>query len=447
MDLLIKNCKILKPELAEVDIGVKNGRIKEMGRSLSSSAEEVLDAGGKLCFPGFIDTHVHFQDPAVFSSSDFRSESTSALRGGVTTFIDMPTDTPTLSGQAISEKIALGENPHTGSVIDFSLHAGNMTPEAFARMSEMKELGVASFKGFTCDPYKLSEEELSLFLRHTKENRVLAMFHCEDQDILDDARRFVDENDINPKCFLLSRPREAEVGAAKKIVQKAGQTGAEAHAVHISTAEAGNIIASSPLVSGEACLHHLIFTEEDMTSQGVKLKMNPPLRTKGDVEALWGLLENRGLDFVATDHFFVPKSEKDVGLWDSPAGVPGIDASALLTYTQGVVKRNMPLHRFQEIMSEAQARRFGLFPRKGVINVGSDADLVLFDPDAEGNFHSKRDWSPYEGLPVKGRITDVFLRGMHKLVDGEPVLDKETIDGQTASGMFIPRTGPYPEGV
>ncbi len=431
MDTIIKNASIVKPELLTVDIGIEYGRIAAIGNNLPHNAELEIEAAGRIAFPGFIDSHVHFQDKKVFKDTDFRTESEQAILGGITTVVEMPTDSQVAKPTKIRDKIDAIEG--NGTYVDFGLHAGNMNLRALDWMPDAVRIGLTSFKGFTCEPYMMRGPAIDMFMAKAKELDALVMFHCESQNLLSGSSVAKAED------YPASRPRAAEVMAVTQVLGSASRSQAEVHIVHVSTAAAADNVAEHrnwlQNLSAEVCLHHLILDESHIKEQGARLKLNPPLRKKEDVDALWYHLKNRNLDFVASDHFYVPHTRKKGKFSDIPPGVPGVDASALLVYTHGVEKREMTLARYQEVMSESQSKRFGMWPGKGSLEVGSDADIVLFDPKPESRFHTRRDWSPYEAMDVKGEITDVFLRGEHAVAEGE-------ITGNP-TGKYLFRSTPY----
>jgi len=319
-------------------------------------------------------------------------------------------------------------------MIDLALHSGNMTSKAIEDMESMMKEGCTSFKAFTCRPYGMDSQSILAFMKKIKDLGAVAMFHCEDQDALDAVSSI---RMTKPMDFPRTRPREAEIKAMASILAMAEKTLAEVHIVHVSTAEGAELIREYKTtglnnVTAEVCLHHLVFCENDMIEHGAALKINPPLRTKGDNEALWKALADGTLDFAATDHFFVPLHEKNVPIDKAPAGIPGMSALAVMIFSQGVTKGRLTLQRYQEIMAENQAKRFSLFPRKGALTAGSDADIVLLERTGPAKFDPPRGWSPYMNLPVSCRIKYVISAGKMLFQNGQ-------ICNEKARGKYLLR--------
>lgn len=413
MHLLIKNVKVVKPEIQNVEIGIEYEKIVSIKKCHSCSADKEIDGKGMLVFPGFIDAHVHFYDGKALKYSSFRSESYVALSSGITTYIEMPTESEVIKKKEIEEKIKIASKE---SFCDFSIHCGNMRYDKIKYVYDAHSFGIKSFKSFTCDPYRMEYRDIKKLMNKCREIGGIVLVHCEDQDVLDSA-----EKAESPEDYPNSRPSDAEVRAIERIVSLANESKCQTHIVHVSTERGGSLIHGKNLTA-EACLHHLLLTSDDMKKQGANLKINPPLRGKKDVDALWRYLMNDKINFVATDHFYVPKEMKEGDINEVPPGVPGIDAFVPLIYTYGVIKRGMSLSRFQEIMSEEPAKRFFIYPRKGIISVGADADLVIMDIMHRGKFNSDRDWSPYENMEINCRVSKVIMRGKLVAEDGE-VLD------------------------
>lgn len=432
-DLVVRNGTVVNPfSKFQADIGIADGRIVEIAKTIKTSARSI-NADSLFIFPGFIDPHVHIWDPKFLRREDFKSGSTSAAAGGITCFIDMPTDTPLTDPKGIEEKIQTGERQ---SVVDFSLHAGNMTAGDIKNIDSILSLGINSFKSFTCDPYLMEESVMCDLFQKLKEKNAMGMVHCEDNDIIKKhTEKFKAQN--NPMMYPLSRPDIAEVKAIERVCSMAKDNGNRLHIVHISTKDSMEKIKASKneRTSCEVCTHHLMFSRKDMESKGAYLKMNPPLREKLDITALWNGLINGDIHVATTDHFCCLPEEKEVGIWEAPAGVPGIETLVPIILSEGVHKRKMRLERAAQVLSYNAAKIFGLYSMKGEIKTGADADLTIVDMKLikklkSDDLHSKVGWSPYEGMKFKGWPVYGIVRGNVVMENGDVYKNK---------GKFIKR--------
>ncbi len=427
MDLIIKGGRLVTPlTVFMADIGITDGRIERVARTINESTDEVFDAKGKLVFPGMIDPHVHVHDPLppFIDREDFGSATVAAACGGLTTIIEMPTDTPLLGPAAIREKIAAGKDLAN---IDFALHAGNMTPEAIGSIGDMVREGITSFKGFLSPPYKLNDGQVLEFLREVERHDCTALFHCENGEVIDHETELRMKEGDDPVLHSLGRPNIAEEEAVARMCRFAGHTNTKLHVVHVSTREGAQEVArwrTDHAVTGEVCTHHLVFTRDAMREQGPFLKMNPPLRGVDDVHALWTALADGTLDMVATDHFSCFREEKEAGIWEAPSGVPGVETMVPLILSLGVNEGRLTLRRACEVLSTNAAKVFGLYPNKGSLQVGTDADLTIVDLKATkritaDDLHYRIGWTPYEGMTVRGLPVATVVRGKLVAQDGE----------------------------
>ncbi|OYT52028.1 MAG: amidohydrolase [Desulfurococcales archaeon ex4484_204] len=430
--LLIRDAKIplRGNELVEASILVANGRIeliakdpKRLGR-----ADEVIDARGLIAVPGGIDIHAHIYDPDYTHHEDFRSGTAAAAFGGITTVFDMPLRMYVEDRSSLALKVDEGLR---SSYINFAVHAGMMNEDNIGRVRELRDGGVKGFKLFTCRPFRPREE--GTFARVIREvGRVggVTFIHAEDDALLEYLlTEFRRANRGDPLAHHESRPPEAEAIAVRKVAILAKFIGARIHVAHISSAmgaeEVERAKGEGVKLTAETCPHYLYFSLKDVERWGNYLKMNPSLKSRSDVEALWRYLASGVIDAVASDHAPAPRDEKEVGVWDAWGGIPSIETMFPLIYTIGFKKLELiSLERYVEVTSENPARIFNLYPRKGLIQVGSDADIALIDPEmcfkvSPDRLHHKVDWTPFEGLELCGWPRHVLANGKVLIRDRE----------------------------
>jgi allantoinase len=425
MDLVIKNAKLLLDHriVENAGVAVSNGKIVAIAMDPNlPEARSVVDANGSLLMPGAIDVHAHVYDPDYTYREDFSTGSRAAAAGGVTTFIEMPLVSKTLSSLA-EEKIKEGERK---SIVDFSIHAGMITEIGeLKEVKKLAEMGIKSFKVFTCPPFMATYEMISKLSEEASKINGVVVVHAEDNDVLEKGRREVgDRRDIFAHCD--SRPVEAEVKAVKKVVE--GARG-RIHIAHLSSGSAAAEKGRKRGITAETCIQYLIFSREDMEKLGPYLKMTPPLRSKDEVAKLWSCLDQ--IDVVATDHAPGTREEKEVGwsdIWRAWGGIPGLETLLPLTFHEGVMKRRISVFKMIRLLSRNPARIFGL-KNKGCISLGMDADLVIFDQRKEvrissDKMHYKVGWTPYEGMEVRGWPCATFVRGVMVYNNGD-ILDNK----------------------
>jgi len=387
-DLVVKNGRVYTPRgLKDFDVWIKDGKVAALGGP--HRADDEIDAKSMLVLPGIIDAHVHFRDPGPTYKEDWESGSLSAAAGGVTTVIDQPnTDPRTLDARTFELKLDRAKNH---SVVDFCINGGP------GKIKELVKLGVAAIgEIFT---YEHTDAELEKLLKEVEEARVLPTVHAEDGQIIKEmAEKLRGEND--PEVYSTFRPKMTEATAVEKTLSWVQR----AHICHLSTFQGLDLVKDArragKKVSCEVCPHHLLFNRNDYRKQGSFLKMNPPLRDPSDNEALWAGLRDGSIDIVASDHAPHLPEEKKQGIWEAPAGVPGVET--MLPLMLMAVRSNLlTLDRLVSAMAAKPAEIFGLH-NKGQIAPGRDADLVLVDTKAitrinADRLHSRADWTPYEG--------------------------------------------------
>jgi dihydropyrimidinase len=452
MDLVIKNGTIVTAaESYRADIGIEGESIALIGRDLAG--KEVINASGLLVMPGGVDPHTHMELPfmGTVSADDFRTGTLAAACGGTTTIVDFAIQG---KGQSLRQALdAWREKAAAKACIDYGFHIaiGDMNNERMAEMGEMVALGVPSFKLFMAykGSFMVDDEALFRALLRAREIGGLICVHAENGDVLSYLiARHVAEGKKAPIWHALSHPPEAEAEATHRAVTLAGMTGAPLYVVHMTAAEAVEALkagrAKGFKVFGETCPQYLMFTMdryEEPNFEGAKFVMSPPLRAKGNPDALWSGLAAGDLQAVGTDHCpFNFKGQKEMGRDDFskiPNGMPGVETRLPLLYHFGVGAGRFSVNRFVELVSTGPARLFGLLPRKGTISIGADADLVLWDPKKQRrltreNLHMNVDHSPYADETVTGYPAQVLLRG-------RVIVRDDVFVGAAGAGQFLKR--------
>jgi len=433
VDLVVKNAKLLlESGIAWGGIGVIDGIIAVIaGDEHLPEAGTVINAEGKILMPGLIDAHAHIHDPTMLEHETFTTGSKSAVAGGVTTFVDMPLTNQVDTIKAVEEKIAQGEEM---SVTDFTFYAGMMNSENHVAIPMLVDKGIAAFKAFTCEPYQTNNGVIVKCLSAISEVGGHLTVHSEDQGILDEFLFEMDDDWDAPISHSLSRPNIAEQLAIRQNIEIASQTGGHLHIAHVTTREGVQEVERGKLrgvmVSTEVCPHHLMFYRDDMNRLGPKSKMNPPLRAREDRAALWSALLRGAIDTVVSDHAPCPIEMKESGAEDireAWSGVDGIQMILRVLLSEGINKARMTYSRLLRICSRNPARIFGLYPKKGVLRIGADADFVIIDPNKEEKItadimETKCGWTLYEGMMMKGVPVMTFIRGAQAFNEGSVTL-------------------------
>ncbi len=416
-------------DLTEAVIVVEDGILTSISKTYKPSNYDVLIHGDKLiAIPGGIDIHAHVYDPDYTHHEDFRNGSIAAAYGGLTTFYDMPLRMYVEDVKTLRVKKEAGLKD---SLINFSVIAGMMNEDNVGMVKELRSEGVKAFKLFTCKPFKPRKEStLVKVIYEVNRNQGLTMIHSEDDSLMDYLiSKFRSEGRNDPLAHHESRPPEVEATAIRKVVSIAHYLNARIHIVHVSSAlgaeEVKNAKVRGVKLTAETCPHYLYFTRKDVGRWGNYLKMNPALKSMSDVKALWKALSYGTIDAVTSDHAPSPKCEKEVDVWSAWGGIPGLETMLPLIYTLGFRKLGfLSLKRFIEVTSENPARIMGIYPRKGSLSVGADADIALIDPDhcikVKGEeLHYKVGWTPYEGLELCGWPKYVIVNGELLIQDRE----------------------------
>ena len=451
VDLVIKNGKIATSTgIFEGGVAVKDGKIAAISKDpLLPKAEKKIDLKGRLLVPGAVDGHVHVYIPP-YTVENFETGTRAAAVGGVTTIVEMPSIGEYLTTTVKNLKWKINEGKKN-AITDFALYGGEiMEDKDTAEIPELVCNGVVGFKitfgggdtavkndGIIMDSFMKIAETGSLATIHAENDQLWQYFR---KKLMDSGRK-------DPAAHSESRPNIVEAEALSKGIMFSTEAGNRLHVAHLSTMEGTEMVRESKflgdMVTAEVCPHHLIFSIEDYKKLGPYIVCNPPIRSKEDNEALWDALADGTIDMVVTDHCAFTKKEKEPGwkdIWSTPSGMAGLETSLSLILSEGVNKGRFPLTRFVQVMSEAPARLMGLYPRKGAIKVGSDADFAVLDLKRSHTIRADQlrcigDFTPFEGRKVKGKPVLTIVRG-------EVVAEEGEVLGKPGYGEFIPSTVP-----
>jgi dihydropyrimidinase len=434
------------------DILIEGETVSTIGAKLDMEADRVIDAAGKLVIPGGIDPHTHMQLPfgGTEASDDFRTGTIAAAHGGTTTIIDFAVQ---YKGQALREGLdAWHEKAEGKAAIDYGFHLivtdleDERVPELYKAMDE----GVTSFKLFMAYPGVFLADDATIFraMSAAGSRGGLICMHAENGIVINEIiKRALAEGRTAPKYHALTRPTVAEAEGVHRAIAIAEMAESPVYIVHLSCADALNQVREArdrglPAFA-ETCPQYLFLSIDDYGEgfEGAKYVMTPPLREKWNQDELWKGLKTDDLQVISTDHCpFCMKEQKELGRDDFskiPNGAPGVEHRMSLIYDGGVARNRVSLNRFVELTSTAAAKMFGLFPRKGTIAVGSDADIVVFDPErvqtiSASTHHMNVDYSAYEGRKVQGTVETVLSRGRVVVEEGE-------FKGKAGDGQFLKR--------
>jgi dihydropyrimidinase len=459
-DTLIANgIVVTATDTYPADVAITDGRITALGQSLPrENAARTLDAAGKYVFPGGIDVHTHLDMPfgGTTSSDDFETGTRAAAFGGTTTLIDFAIQ---YKGQSLRTAFdSWMAKASAKAVCDYSFHC-IITELADAQLQEMNALvreGVTSFKLFMAYPGVFMLDDGSIFkaLQATAKNGGLVCMHAENGSAIDViVQQALAEGKRAPRYHALTRPTTAEAEATARAIALAEMAGAPVYIVHLSCNDALEKVREARdrglPVYAETCPQYLYLSLENFEApgfEGAKYVFTPPLREKWHQEKLWNGLKRDHLQVVSTDHCpFCFKEQKEMGRDDFtkiPNGGPGIEHRMSLIYSGGVAQGRFSVNRFVELVATTPAKLFGLYPRKGTIAVGSDADLVIFDRHRKHtisakNHHMRVDYSMFEGIQVTG-MPDVVLSRGRVVVEGDKFL------GRAGQGAFLKRSAYSP---
>jgi dihydropyrimidinase len=458
MALLIRNGEVVTADSrCRADVYVEDETITRIGRDLEAPSDcEVIDATGKYVFPGFIDPHVHIYLPfmATFAKDTHETGSIAALVGGTTTFIEMACPSrfdDALEGYQLWKSKAEGT-----SACDYTFHmaVSKFEEKTEGQLREIVADGISSFKIFLAykNFFGVDDGEMYQTLALARKLGVIVTAHCENAELVGRLQqRLIGEGKTGPEWHEPSRPESVEAEGTSRFATFLENTGATGYVVHLSCEAALEAAMAAKArgvkISVESVVPHFMLDKtyaERPGVEGMKHVMSPPLREKRNQAVLWNALANGFIDTVGTDHCPFDTSQKLLGkdaFTHIPNGIPGIEERVNLLYTYGVKRGRLGLHRFVDAASTRPAKLFGLFPRKGTIAVGSDADLVVYDPDYRGTINAARqhvnnDYNGFEGMEIEGRPSAVTVRGKVQARDGE-------FTGERGRGRLLKREPVY----
>lgn len=460
MQKMIKNGYIYAgTEGYQADILIEDKKIKCIGKNIPMEVlkekANVIDAAGCYILPGAVDVHTHMDlDVGIARAvDDFYDGTVAAVCGGTTSIVDHmafgPAGVPLHYQFEVYKKLAEGK-----AVIDYGFHgtAQHVNDGILAELETMAADGIPSVKIYLTYGFKLNDAESLQILKKMKEINGITAFHCENHDVIEFLKqKHKSEGKTAPVYHAKSRPNLTEAEAVSRVLKLAQMAGdAPVYIVHLSCKESLEAVREARKkgqrnIFVETCPQYLLLTEECYEREdGLKYIMSPPLRTREDCEALWEGLMDGSIQVVATDHCpFRYEKEKQMGKEDftaCPNGAPGVEERLMLLYSEGVVKGRIPMSRLVEVLCTNPAKIYGLYPQKGVLQPGADADLVILDLKAQGiltheKMHGAADYTAYEGMKIHGRIRQVFSRG-------QELVRENQFMGKKGSGHFLPRK-PY----
>jgi allantoinase len=450
---IVRGATIVTPSgRKRADIFTEGGVIRAVGSGLGiPSGTEIVDAGGLVVLPGVIDPHSHLWETGFVSDPDFADSSASAAAGGITTLIDMPLTVPeVLDAATLRDKARLGERT---SHVDFALHGG-VSPHNLDALEPMWREGATAFKIFTCETGcpmggLIDDADLLAALRVIGSFGGLATFHAENDELLKaNLARLRREERGDNMAFSAWRDETVELEAINRILFYAGRTGTRVNIVHVTSPEGVALIAEARArgvdATAETCPHYLHLTTEDLAERGAWVTCSPPVRDPQARDGMRRLVGNGAIATVGSDHGPVDPALKLRGsnnVLDGQPGMPGNETMVPLLLDL-VGDELFSLERLAEITAEAPARLYGLYPRKGAIAVGSDADFTIVDPEQRWTISAdaligKCGWTPYEGQSVRGRVEMTIVRGRVIARQGRVV-------GAPGGAAFVRRNGAVP---
>ena len=453
MSILIKNGRIITAADDYIaDIFIENEKIVAIGKNLYFEAEQTIDASNKLVFPGGIDPHVHLDMPfmGTYSSDNYETGTRAALFGGTTMVIDFILQT---QGKSLHNALNEWKGRSDGNAVgDYSFHMAvtDFNENTKAEIKDMVENeGITSFKTFMA--YKgalmIDDRQMVGLMNEVKACGGMVTTHATNGDMIDFlVAKHKSEGKLSPLYHYISQPEVTESEASGRFADMADYTGVKGYIVHLTCEGALNHIRDATKrnqkVYAETCIQYLVLDASlyDKGFESAKWVMSPPLREKKDQDTLWAGINQGLVQVVATDHCPFNWEQKKMGENDFskiPNGHPAIEHRMELLFSEGVVKNKISLNKFVEVSSTNAAKIFGMYPQKGTIGIGSDADIVIFDPNEKhtisvNSHHMNVDYSAYEGWEITGKSKTIILRGNIAVDDNKLLVNK-------GYGKFIKR--------
>lgn len=443
MSILIQNGTLICPEgPIQADLRTEGDKIAQIGPGLPPGDSQVIDASGRLIFPGFIDTHTHFEMNKGLpneTADDWASGTLAALAGGTTTVLDFAEPDRGASLASALETWHSRADGRASCHYGFHMTIKDWNPQIRGELADMTAAGITSYKVYLAyDNLRVSDGTALEVVRAVGEQGGIVGCHCENGDFVTAgiaAQKAA--GNLSPAAHPLSRPGLVEAEAVSRWLAVGELAGCPVNIVHLSTKRGLELVraarARGQKVYVESCPQYLLLDDSRYRLPGfeaAKFVLSPPLRGKDDQNALWDGLQAGEIDTIGTDHCsFHFKGVKELGRADFskiPNGIPGVEHRPVLMYTCGVAEGRITTHQLMKLLSEQPAKLFGMYPQKGALAAGSDADLVILDPNHTGSItaarqHQKVDYTPYEGFEVRCRVEAVVLSGQMAVEDGRVV--------------------------
>ncbi len=444
-DLQIKNGQVITENgLQRVDLSIKDGKIVQIGKaSQSDTSTHEIDAQGQYVLPGFLDPHVHLNDPGLTNSEDFYTGTCAAAAGGITTVLEHPLTFPLPDNiAAFEEKKGIGKQK---AIINFGLF-GACSAQNQEEMKKMLQSSAVAFKTFLTYSHeipKLDDGQLLDRMEFLASYPTVLAIHCENNDIVEYCTAKLQAmGKIKPENYPDGRPEIAELEAVSRMCMLAMHTGCKVNIARCTLKDAVDIVHEAKKlgadVTVETCPHYLILNRSMLPKLGVFGICNPPLRQEERVEELWNCIFDGKIDWICSDHATYTIEEKMAGesnAFLAPAGVTSLELCYQLFFSEGVIKRGLSLEKFVALTSTNAAKRYHLYPQKGRIAIGADADLAILNPNQVWTVNDEKlkqmvKWSPYHGMQVTGKITST-------IVGGTEVYNGTEIIAEKGSGSFV----------
>ncbi|MDQ2783959.1 MAG: allantoinase AllB [Chloroflexota bacterium] len=431
---------VTESALVRADLRVRGERIVgiEAGTG-AQAADRVIDATGLLVLPGGVDAHVHARDPDEPLIEGFHTATMAAAAGGITTIIEMPQAAPLAAdGESFRIRRAAAER---NAVIDVAMYGAVVGGKTTSKdLAAMRAAGAIAFKAFmvggSAGMTPVSDSDIMRTLEALRDTGMIFTVHAENADLVANGiRRMQDAGQIDPLAHARSRPAPYEAEAVQRAIFLAEVTGGRLHIAHVSSQLALEFIQAAKArgvhVTAETCPQYLVMDVSDLARKGGFARCAPPLRTRGDVEAMWRGLADGSLDFICSDHCGYTIASKEAGwanIFDAPQGLSVIQHMLPVVYDAAINVRGWSWPEIVRRTATAPARLFGLAPRKGALAIGADADIVLYDPNTAATVTrdgllTRQKWSAFEGKTYRGRVVRTLIRGRDVYGDGEIVVN------------------------